>query len=399
MSGRLALLALLAAAAPAFPADLQTLTGKRISGEVAAIDAKGITLRTEGGEVVVPLKEALLLDLGGKPAPPKDAYIDVELTDGSLLHCTAFAIKGKTAVLTLYAPEGAGERTVEVPFTSLFYVVRDAGTLRGRADWQKLLAGRGNRDILVVERAGRLDGLEGTAGEGSPDGDALAFVLASGKEVNIKLARVQGLIFNQPPQGNVAPTLCKVTDAGGNLYAARELALARGRLALTTVGGLKVELPDLKQVAKLDFSQGKLTYLSDLDPVEAQETPREDFGASYRRDTNLDGDAPIRMAGEAYAKGLSLHPRTVLAYDIGGEYKELKFVLGVDDACITDSQVVVIVEGDNREIYKAEVRRKEPPRPVTLNVKGVKNLRIIVDSPTLLHTGNQVSLADAKVSK
>ena len=54
---------------------------------------------------------------------------------------------------------------------------------------------------------------------------------------------------------------------------------------------------------------------------------------------------------------------------------------------------------DGKELYATEVKRKDPPKPVTLDVMGVKLLRITVSSVELLDLGNHVDLADAKVSK
>jgi hypothetical protein len=151
-------------------------------------------------------------------------------------------------------------------------------------------------------------------------------------------------------------------------------------------------------LARLDFSQGKLTYLSDVEPVKVVETSTLERVDHYRRDKNLD-DGPIRLAGKQYPKGLALHAYAELVYDIGGQYKEFKTVLGVDDQVGGNSNVKVTVEGDGKELFTAEVRRKAEPRPVTIDVRNVKLLRIVVSSANLLDLGDHVDLADAKVSK
>jgi hypothetical protein len=64
-----------------------------------------------------------------------------------------------------------------------------------------------------------------------------------------------------------------------------------------------------------------------------------------------------------------------------------------------DSHVKVTIEGDGKELLTAEINRKDEPRAITLDVKNVKQLRIVVASTGLLDLGNHVCLADAKVSK
>jgi hypothetical protein len=198
------------------------------------------------------------------------------------------------------------------------------------------------------------------------------------------------------------------------------------------VDGVRVKYGNAQMLHRLDFSKGKRTYLSDLEPASVEQTSTEDRVEHYRRDKNLD-DGPLRLAGRSFAKGLALHSRTVLVYNIGGEYKDFKAWLGVDDQVGGDSQAQVTIEGDGKVLFATEVRRKDErlrpeyaevlavaapvgfpgfvpwpalgktlqaggPIPVALDVRGVKQLRITVSSE-FLDLGNHVDLADAKVSK
>jgi NPCBM/NEW2 domain len=174
---------------------------------------------------------------------------------------------------------------------------------------------------------------------------------------------------------------------------------------VTTVAGAKANFP-FKSFTRWDFSKGKLTYLSDLEP-RPTESSNVNFIEHYRRDKNLDGE-PIRLpqknedgvpALHLFPKGLSMHAYTELQYDIGGEYKEFKAILGVDPKVQGDSRVKITIEGDGKELFNAEISRKDEPRPITLDVRNVKLLRIVVASTGLLDLGNHVCLADAKVSK
>src|SRR5262249_6622844 len=121
----------------------------------------------------------------------------------------------------------------------------------------------------------------------------------------------------------------------------------------------------------------------------------------YRRDENLAGDGKIRLGGQTYARGLALHSRTELVYDLGGKYKEFRATLGIDDNLrdFGDAAPVVQIEGDGRELFQAVVTRKDKPRQLVLDIKGVKQLRIVVGSEKLIDFGDHVDLADAKVSK
>src|SRR5262249_52733369 len=78
---------------------LKKLDGTTVTGEVVGISDKEVVLRADGTDKTVPVEQVLQIDLGqaGKVAAAK--YSDVELTDGSLLHCTQVALKGNQAHL------------------------------------------------------------------------------------------------------------------------------------------------------------------------------------------------------------------------------------------------------------------------------------------------------------
>ena len=71
----------------------------------------------------------------------------------------------------------------------------------------------------------------------------------------------------------------------------------------------------------------------------------------------------------------------------------------MDDGVETESRVDVLIEGDGRELFKGQASRKDPRRPLAVDVRGVRNLRITVRATGLLDFGAQATLADAKVSK
>ncbi len=91
-------IALPAIAAP----DLRTLAGKNVEGELVAITDKEVILAKDGKRTSVPFAEILQIDFqkAGESATG-GTCIDVELTDGTLLHCKKVACKGKDAQLNL----------------------------------------------------------------------------------------------------------------------------------------------------------------------------------------------------------------------------------------------------------------------------------------------------------
>jgi hypothetical protein len=387
----------------AVAADLHTLAGNTVTGDLTGLDDKAVTLKTDTGPVATPLSSVLDLVLqADAPGPDSNTkYLDVELTDGSLLHCkeTGFTIKGKDVTLELLV----GPK-IQVPLTALSSVLRDAHDAKVRDEWRAIVAKKGTSDVLAVKVEGVLNRLEGTIGEGDEKGERINFEDARlNRTLPVPLTRVSGMLFVRKPGGEPPDTLCKITDLLRDTLVAQKVSLAGNDLAVTTVTGIKITLP-VAQVATIDFSGGRLLYLSDANPIRVLEKSNTGRVDHYRRNKNLEG-GEIRLHGEGeqykqpFAKGLAVHAYTELVYDLGGQYKKFEAILGVDELVDGDSRVKVTIEGDGKELYSAEISRKDEPKPVKLDVKGVKELSITVRSADLFDFGNHVDLALARVSK
>ncbi|HET6572379.1 MAG TPA: NPCBM/NEW2 domain-containing protein [Fimbriiglobus sp.] len=396
-------------------ADLVTLAGKKSAGTLVSVDPQAVGFQEDGAGTVakVPVKQVALVDLKNPVvAPAKDAkYDEVELTDGSVLRLAAVKVKGKAVEPGwLPGPDGVAPPKVDLPLGNVFWLMRDAHDPKARAEWKKLLASRGKRDLFVVRQSTGLSPLPGTVTGGSAEGDKVAFLREDGRTSNLPLTRATGgLVFNQPPRDVIPPTVCKVYDVFGNVWYAQVVSVAESGLKVTTVSGATVEYPSQAGVSKLDFSQGNVTYLSDLEAAAEYPPPETDgplgeqfpFAFTYQKDRAI-GAAEIVLAGKKYAKGISVPPDTALTYNLSGDYREFKAVAGILDGVRPDNGVLRLrIEADGRAIFDEPVSKKGPPKAITLNVKDVKELKIVVerDAQSALYFGNQINLGDARVQK
>lgn len=381
-------------------ADLTLLNGKRLVGELIALTSAEVRLKTAHGEERAASADIQILDLQPIPAnlaAGMNRIYQIELVDGSLLHALKFRIKGKTAEIDLWVGEGKPTPTVTIPASALFTIGRDAQDPKALQEWRNFVAKRGRRDVFVMRKGSGLDGAEGFFGPGDEAGETIEFELLSGKKIPVKISRLQGMIFNQPPIGVVKPTICRVYDTHRNILTAAELTLTDNRLRVVTVCGLTMEYALTTEVAKLDFTSGKLLYLSEADPIATEEENSLDRLARHTRDKNLDGD-PIRIEGKEYPRGIGLLARTALAYELKGDFKEFKCIVGVDDSVENDTAARLIIDLDGRVIFNEVIRRRDRPKPLTIDVRNVKQLRIVVEADGI-ELGHQLILADAKLLK
>ena len=82
-----------------------------------------------------------------------------------------------------------------------------------------------------------------------------------------------------------------------------------------------------------------------------------------------------------------------MTYGLGGsDYAQFKATVGIDEnGANATSSARVIIEADGQILFNETLKRKDKPKGVVLAVKGVKQLRVIVEADTPFN-GNYVTL-------
>jgi hypothetical protein len=279
--------------------------------------------------------------------------------------------------------------------------MRNAHEPKNRGDWQTLLAGRGKRDLFVVRQSTGLNPLPGTVVEGTSAGDRVSFEREDGQKVSLPLARATGgLVFNQPPAADVAPTFCRVIDGCGNTWEAAKLDLSGPGLTVTTPAGAVVRYPTRASVRTLDFGRGNVAYLSDLQ-LDVSYPPAEKSGPlgeqfPFAPKVLLDGDT--RAGGRTFPKGVALPADAVLTVPVGEGFRTFRASVAVPDGSPPEASFKLTVEADGRPLHVVTVKAGDPPRELSLTVADVKRLRITVERARLW-AGDGLLLGDARFQK
>ena len=411
--GALALILAAPALSPA--ADLVTLDTKKHTGELVAASDKEVVFNVAGAPQKFAVADLQAIDFGGKIAypDPKSKPIEVVLGDESKVRCSDITYKGKTVTLDLFAADAAGKPIkLELPLTAIQYVLKESTDLQLLQDFRDIYRGRGRRDILITKELNQiidgkardaLAGKEGTFGDADAAGKSIGFTFAAGgggAAKPVSLTRVHGLIVNQG-ESVVATAACNVIDASGDSFVAQAVELKGADLIVTTVNGVKVTLP-LSAVNKLDYAAGAVRYLSDSDPNKAFEESTEGQVFKYRKNKNFNGD-PIRFVAKdgvpkTYVKGLTVHSKSELTWDLNGTYKVFSAVVAADVDVQTPSAVKLRIDCDGKVEFDKYVRKTDEPVEIKFAVTNVQKLRITVVADGL-DLGHEVSLAEAKVTR
>jgi hypothetical protein len=399
---RASLLALFVASA-ARAADLRTLKGQTYKGDLVSLSNTEVVLDVGGKKESIKVEDVLLLNLGGavEKLAPDVAYTLVELTDASQFRCKTVALKGADATLTLLSGQ-----VVTLPIAKINWLLREANKPEHLAAFKERVLGKKKktRDILLIKKDDVINPIEGTLGDVDAKGENIEFTLAAGGGKRaLALSRPLAVYFQRGPDPNAKPITCRLTNTHRDLIYVSSVKKDAGSLVLVTSCGAEMKLPTTN-VAALDFSSGKLSYLSAMSPSSVKETSTEGRVEHFRRDESLEGKL-IKLDNVKYDMGLSMHSTTELAYDIGGDYREFKAIAGIDDDVGGDDQspTILRIYGDGNLLKEMAFSRKDKKRAqeINLNVKDVKELKIVVTSgdPLGLDLGKHLSLAEARVSK
>jgi hypothetical protein len=400
MMPQLCLTAALLAGAADF--DAQTLDGKSAVGQLVELNDQQVVLQTAEGRSTFALAALATLTRQGTATPEdRRATLWVELVDGSGLAATEYTAQGGTATVTL-----SSAAKLEIPTRAIRWVRfgppadRDAKLAK---QWSDVTETNASGDLLVVRKNGALDYLEGV--QGDVDAETCKFELDK-ELVPVKRPKVEGVVYFHATAAALPEAIGQLLALDGSHVSLRTATLDDGAVKVTTPGGLSASWP-LDQITRLDFTSGKIAYLSDLKPESASYVPFLGFKAdvpsladfyAFRRDESFEQN-PLRMDGKIYRKGLALQSRTVLSYKLPGKFRVFNAVVGIDDSVRDAGSVHLEIKGDGKTLWKGEVRGSEPARALELELGSTKRLEIVADFGEDLDIGDRLDLADARVMK
>jgi hypothetical protein len=393
------LLAVLLTTAPP-EMEVQTLDGQRLVGSLVELSSTQITIELSNGRTSLDTDKLLGVTPKHKPtATEQPPGVWLDLVDGSSLLAQEYAVHDRQAQVQLLD----GER-VAVPTHDVGAVRLQAATDAVAAEWARILSMKFDGDLLVVRKGDSLDYHKGVLHDVSDK--AVQFEL-DGETISVKRAKVFALAYYHAANRQLPGPVCRVTDAAGSRWSVRTIALAdNGTLQWTTPTGVQIAQP-VASVANIDFSGGKIVFLSDLKPESVKWMPyfpAEKATAAMaelyapRQDQNLQSK-PLQLDGKQYPKGLALHSRTEMIYRLPDRFSRLKATVGIDDGVRPHGNVRLVIRSDEKVLFEAAIVGDEPAKMLDLDIGGARRLTILADFGTELGVADHLDLCNARIVK
>jgi hypothetical protein len=303
--------------------------------------------------------------------------------DGSVFSAREATASGREAVFD-------AERVRKLPLEAVGSILF-SGDAADRSAWRAGGIEPRTVDRLVAARDDKrltLDGAVVSVGK-----EKVVFAM-DGDELPINRARVIAVYFAQ--RKPTAEPVAAVSSTDGAVWTAARLAWKDG-VELETPSGVALRIPE-SELAAIDFSLGKVLYLSDANPSAYRHTPAFDRPWPILRDRGPTGGEP-RIDDLAFRKALVVHSRSMVEYRLDGKYRLLQTQLGVDAAGGPLGNAEVRIAADGKPLWKGAVRAGEPAQALSLSVAGAQSVQLEVDYGENLDLGDHVTFGDLRVVK
>ncbi len=380
-------------------AEVTTIAGEHFTGRLVAIKGATAELITPAGPRKLPLRDlwrVRLAEAGEPMASVGAVVVALSAPEGAVLCVEDMSIadgrlRARSRLL--------GRFSLELSRVSAVYLPRkDQSPDDCRRALERLELPAGRRDYLLAEDdKGKWVPIPGVLRGIS--GGKVAFEFAGqGRTMDLAAVRAIQLAHVATPASRPA-NLGRLVGRDGSVVPFAGITVSGSRVAVTGPG-LEASSADLSAVAEIAFGAGRCVYLSELDPGKVVRTGLFDVTFPLGIDRSSAG-GPIRLGGRTYGRGLGLHSRCEVSYQLDGKFAAFAALAGIDEAGGNRGNATLKVLGDGRELLKPlNLTAAAGPVAVRCNVAGIKTLTILVDfGPDGVDVGDHVSLAEARLIK
>ena len=392
-------------------ADISMLGGPTHSGALTSISATTVEISENGKAVQLPIEDVMAVEFPATSPAAAEAPQALYFTDGGQLQGTSIirTAKSLTAHTALLGD-------IDAPVDKIHAVRLQAENPTFAQQWSTFLKRESEKDNLVVARRDGT-GLDFLAGiVSNVTAESIEFLL-DGDKIPVPAERVYGIVFGRQkaskPATNNPNVAIQLTGISGDILKAKTITLDGAELKAESSWGQLLIIP-LSQVRKIDLSGGRVQFLSDMpalaerfdgiDPENSLfagliELDQQKLLFGPQRDTTIERQSKIRLRGREYAKGLCVHSRTELQWDLEKRFSAMECVVGIDDeVAFNGSHVVGLkITGDGEVLFEKLIATSDAPLPVRLSLEGVSRFTILVDFGDGSSVCDWLDFADARL--
>ena len=290
----------------------------------------------------------------------------------------------------------SGQADLKIPLLEI-QSIRFGSVTAAEADvrFAAALAQIGEEDtVLILGPDGTIAQINGAV-QGTSEGK-LRFRY-DGEVRSINVAKLAGIVFARHPSSRSKTAPMQVAQlTSGDQLSGRLIGITDDIVELETPWRTPVTVAR-PTVSEIQFRNGRIVYLSDLEPTAVEETPFFGRKLSFRRDQSLTGGR-LRIHGQDHHKGLAVHSRSALSFALESDFERFTAIVGFDESAKRIGRVAcsVLVDGEVR-FHSDSLRADEYPTTISVPVTGGRELKLVVDFGEREDIGDRVIWGSARL--
>ena len=146
---------------------------------------------------------------------------------------------------------------------------------------------------------------------------------------------------------------------------------------------------------RMVIRNGRVQYLSEVVPAKVEETPFFDRMMHWKADRSLIGSA-LTVGKKEFRRGLAMHSRTKLSYDLAGAYDQFISTVGISPEVSHLGDVMVRVIGDEQIVFEQRISGTQEIN-IDVDVSDVQLLTLVTDFGEGQDVGDRVHWGDARI--
>ncbi len=390
---------------------ISMLDGQTHSGALSAISASEVELSENDALIRLPIDDVMVIEFPVTAPAASDESQMLLFSDGSQLHGTSIArtAKSLTAQTVLFG-------AIDAKVDAIHAVRLQADNPSYTQQWNTFLKRDSEKDNLVVAKRDG-SGLDFLAGIVSSVTSENVEFLLDGETIPVPAERVYGIVFGRPAgstTGTVGPNpAIQLTSVAGDVINAKTIVLEGDQLKAESAWGQPLSVP-MNQLQKIDLSSGRIQFLSEMpalverfDGIDPENSlfaglisPEQQkllFGP--QRNMTIERQSRLRLRGREFTRGLCIHSRSELQWELEKRFSAMECLVGVDDeVAFNGSHAVALkITGDDNVLFEKLIATTDDPLPLRLPLEGVSTLTILVDFGDGSSVCDWLDIADARL--
>lgn len=245
-----------------------------------------------------------------------------------------------------------------------------------------------DKDILRFKSGDLLQGLLVALGDG---GVKMHSDLG---DTDVKLENIDRLVFAGVTPARTLPSLsARITFLSGSILTTRNFKWTLADVTFTDPSGATRSCPS-DRIASIQVLGGRIVWLTEIDPSKEEHATLLGTQWPLQINRNVTG-GPLKVARQTFERGLGVHTRSVLTYDLDGSFTTLSLRAGLDDSAAPYGQAKLSILMDGKTLWQTTMKAGQITEPLKLTITDGHRLELHAEPAETLDVLGRVDWLDA----